>query len=925
MNKIVKKLIVLGILVTMIVSNSISLYAINDKNAPTITETVAKKLVEPVLDYPLLDTSICLANDNYYMTGTEIDHNGINLWKSTNMENWEKVIESKIYDEENVVAANIHYINNKFYVPFSKEQGGTYLLKSENAKGPYELVGKITDTGKEPSMFQDDDGQVYWVYGEGYLAPMNDELTGLESEPELLLSAFEYDEKKVRKTLTDQADEIIASHPVGTNGASVFKLNGKFNLAVAEYFGRLGGADCYDVFIAVSDTIDGLYSKRYLAVPHAGHASFFEGKEGKLYCSMGVTDRDSFAPFVNKPGIVPLSINTISNTDIGMGQVGLASGVATETGAIGTLPQLKIPLEAVRGTTVAGSPTKPTIRDAQMIKVGDWYYVTGTTYHNNKGEVSDGIEVWKSKDKNTWEPAGKDSDSHVWYSKELDWVKEWIDDLPETINNTKNTNRKRIWAPELHYINGTFWITFSISNDGDKSFVGTGLLRSTSNKVEGPYVNAITDPDYVEKYNGRATDFGIDSSLFQDDNGDVYYVLQCATIAKMKLDDNGYMYGFEGEFKNITLPNGEKLGYEGSYLSKIENKYVLFGSNWFGENHQEYGWTFGTYDMTYAIADNPEGPYSVARVAVSHGGHSNIFKDDKDGKHYVCIFGSDNTAPFREKAGIAPLDIHWDSEELIIKPEGQGYTHSPIGAEKQLVPKSEGEEDVNNQPSNNKDDKKVTTEINNIKDNITEEQATDLLDNFSDKEILTEVKKQVIDKVVSKVKDFTDVEFIKSLTNMINSVGEIKVAKETTKDGVKANVSLDAFNKAIAELEQIKTNTLRTVEAKNKEVAKAMNENIAVELKVEGVSSKDNVAITIPSQVIKTINDKGLKLAVQLDDCIVKVTSNAVIPQSNTVELKINSTTIKELKVEDKYQPAGKVFEFTLIDNGKVVTQFEAK
>ena len=62
---------------------------------------------------------------------------------------------------------------------------GSGLLKSTSGKaeGPYEDLGLITRTGRDPSLFVDSDDSVLWVLGPGLVAKMKDDLTGLAEAP----------------------------------------------------------------------------------------------------------------------------------------------------------------------------------------------------------------------------------------------------------------------------------------------------------------------------------------------------------------------------------------------------------------------------------------------------------------------------------------------------------------------------------------------------------------------------------------------------------------------------------------------------------------------------------------------------------------------------------------------------------------------
>jgi hypothetical protein len=87
------------------------------------------------------------------------------------------------------------------------------------------------------------------------------------------------------------------------------------------------------------------------------------------------------------------------------------------------------------------------------------YYLTGTTGHPTWWKTNEGIRVWKSPDLKAWTPLGL-----VWTIEQGTWQKKF------------HGENRALWAPEIHYLKGTFWLTFS------KNFGGCGLLRSTSGR-----------------------------------------------------------------------------------------------------------------------------------------------------------------------------------------------------------------------------------------------------------------------------------------------------------------------------------------------------------------------------------------------------------------------------------------------------------
>lgn len=174
-------------------------------------------------------------------------------------------------------------------------------------------------------------------------------------------------------------------------------------------------------------------------------------------------------------------------------------------------------------------PIKPAwelhLRDGVVTLGGDGnYYLTGSS-GDNIWAWAEGIELWKSADLHNWEYLGL-----VWdIDKEADdWVKAWRKHPKRAV--------RAVWAPEIHYIKGNYFICFSMCPDG------IGILKSSTGKPEGPYVNAFTiDRPIVE---------GIDATLFEDEDGKVYFTYGKATEIALLKDD---MSGLAEPFRKVVL------------------------------------------------------------------------------------------------------------------------------------------------------------------------------------------------------------------------------------------------------------------------------------------------------------------------------------------------------------------------------------
>jgi beta-xylosidase len=263
---------------------------------------------------------------------------------------------------------------------------------------------------------------------------------------------------------------------------------------------------------------------------------------------------------------------------------------------------------------------------------GTWY-LTGTV--EPFWGFNEGIKLWKSPDLTNWTALG-----FVWKYGASPWHKKFLE------------AKKPLWAPEVHCLKGTFWLTYSMPGwDGTARTSGSGLLKSTTGKPEGPYV----DMQPAERMGDE-----IDASLFEDDNGAVYFLWHSGKIARLKPDMSGLAEPYHWLRTTTSDPDPkhhsglcagifgkdsfDHVGYEGMFLFKRAGRYYLSCS----ENFD------GRYSCSVAMSTNLFGPYGARYEAIPHGGHNVFFQDGK-GQWWSTFFGSDGTAPWQERPGILPI------------------------------------------------------------------------------------------------------------------------------------------------------------------------------------------------------------------------------------------------------------------------------
>jgi beta-xylosidase len=176
----------------------------------------------------------------------------------------------------------LHYFRDAFWITFAMNDEHVGLLKSSTGKaeGPYGEMGLIGHRllGGDPSLFADTDGAVYFVWGQGYIARLNDELTALAEEPrslQLAVAGYPNDE-----TIVDAS---------GERGAFVFKDGDKYHFVFSAWNRRDGAGHC-DTFVCTAANITGPYSKPSRWFADTGQTTVFRDATGAFQAAWSVND-----------------------------------------------------------------------------------------------------------------------------------------------------------------------------------------------------------------------------------------------------------------------------------------------------------------------------------------------------------------------------------------------------------------------------------------------------------------------------------------------------------------------------------------------------------------------------------------------------------------------------------------------------------
>ncbi|QNE39643.1 glycosyl hydrolase 43 family protein [Hymenobacter sp. NBH84] len=196
-----------------------------------------KQAQNPVIFADVPDLSMIRVGDTYYMSSTTMHMTpGVPIMKSKDLVNWHLVsyASDTLGNQDELTlrngkstygrgswASSLRFHQGTYYVStFAQTTGKTYIYSTKNIeKGPWKAVS-FKPSYHDHSLFFDDDGRVYLVYGAG----------------KLQLIELKADASGVKPGATEQVLIENASTPAGPNlglpaeGSQLFKIKGKYYL-----------------------------------------------------------------------------------------------------------------------------------------------------------------------------------------------------------------------------------------------------------------------------------------------------------------------------------------------------------------------------------------------------------------------------------------------------------------------------------------------------------------------------------------------------------------------------------------------------------------------------------------------------------------------------------------------------------------------
>lgn len=322
--------------------------------------------------------------------------------------------------------------------------------------------------------------------------------------------------------------------------------------------------------------------------------------------------------------------------------------------------------------------------DPSMIRVGDTYYIANSTF-----EWFPGVRLHESKDMVHWNV------------------------LPSPLNRVSQLNMKGnpssggIWAPDLSYADGRFWLIYTDTKSVDGAFRDCTNYLVTAEDIHRPWSKPI-----------RINGVGFDASLFHDDDGRKYLVQQT-------WDFREYHHQFNGitltEFDVDTMklkPETARIIWDGTAVKVTEGPHLYKKDGWYYLFTAEGG---TVYEHQKSVARSrtldehsfevmPNGPFisnfDTPESYLQKQGHGALVDTPSGEWYYASLCGRPwrhDTEPAHGIRGWCTLGretsiqkVEWNEDgwpRVVGGHGGQRYVDAPKDAIETVVPATRDEHD----------------------------------------------------------------------------------------------------------------------------------------------------------------------------------------------------------------------------------------
>jgi hypothetical protein len=256
------------------------------------------------------------------------------VWRSADLIKWESLgtpytIKDSVWfqsdrarfdqtpeEQWRVWAPELHWTGQRWALihtipqPLAPKVGASLVLSGDqNVSGPWTSpLGTSIGRRHDPSMFRDDDGTWWMIWGATEIAPLKTDFSGFAAEPTRIGPSGE------------QAR-------MGHEGCLIMKIEGRYVLFGTGWSTGKMRKGSYNLYYATADRITGPYSERKFVGRFLGHGTPFYDKQGRWWCTgffngdvppldgAGIEQRDlaATAQTINQQGLtlVPLDVRVV--------------------------------------------------------------------------------------------------------------------------------------------------------------------------------------------------------------------------------------------------------------------------------------------------------------------------------------------------------------------------------------------------------------------------------------------------------------------------------------------------------------------------------------------------------------------------------------------------------------------------------------
>lgn len=258
----------------------------------------------------------------------------MSLWRSEDLVHWESLgspysLKDGIWYQEDpdrfrqvdrsdwrLWAPELHFFDGKWVIvhtsPSPVKGANLSVTKAAKIHGPYDNpMGPKIQRRHDPSLFRDDDGTVWMIWGATKIAMLKPDLSGFAGEEQTIGPA---------------------NRKMGHEGCLIRKIGGKYVLFGTGWSTDRGRKGTYNLYYCTADNITGPYGPRRFAGRFLGHGTPFKDKQGRWWCTaffnanvpplsrseLNTKDMSDNAYTINESGvtIVPLDVKVRKNGQV---------------------------------------------------------------------------------------------------------------------------------------------------------------------------------------------------------------------------------------------------------------------------------------------------------------------------------------------------------------------------------------------------------------------------------------------------------------------------------------------------------------------------------------------------------------------------------------------------------------------------------